>query len=187
MSGGRPTPGWTIRAAAAADRVALAALKLLTFRETFLEDFAIPYPPADRAVFEAESYSEATVARELADLAHQTWVAEAGGDLLGYAHIGPCKLPHPEAQTGDIELYQIYLLRAAQGGGLGAALLEVALAAMDRHCAASGGPQWLGVWSGNRRAQAFYAKRGFALVGAYHFKVGTWRDDERIMRRAPPR
>ena len=175
---------WTIRPPRPAEVPALTALKLATFREAFLEDFAIPYPPADLAVFEAESYSEATVARELADPAHQTWVvesADAPGALIAYAHIGPCKLPHPEVQPGDAELYQIYLRRSAQGSGLGKALLELVLAAMARISR----QQWLGVWSGNARALAFYQARGFEIVGEYRFKVGNWYDDERIMRRIP--
>ena len=42
---------------------------------------------------------------------------------------------------------------------------------------------WLGVWSGNDKAQAFYAKRGFAKVGEYRFRVGETLDHEFIMRR----
>ena len=56
-----------LRIAGAGDVAALAALKRTTFRETFLEDFAIPYPPADIAVFEAETYGVARVAQELGD------------------------------------------------------------------------------------------------------------------------
>ena len=36
----------TIRRAGPSDGAALSALKLAAFRETFLDGFAIPYPPA---------------------------------------------------------------------------------------------------------------------------------------------
>ena len=177
----------TIREAVPADASALAELKLTTFREAFLEDFAIPYPPRDLAIFEAESYGLAKVSAELADPAHRTWVAQAalddvgsrGGRLVAYAHVGPCKLPHPDVVPGDLELYQIYLRREAQGAGLGKALLERALAHMEPISERI----WLGVWMGNLRAHAFYADYGFRQVGQYKFKVGDWHDDELIMRR----
>ena len=177
----------TIRDARPDDAPALAELKLATFRETFLEGFQVPYPPRDLAIFEEESYSLARVSAELADPTHHTFVAEAAGvaerdgRLVAYAHIGPCKLPHPDVAPGDRELYQIYLRREAQGGGLGRALLDRALAFMEPF----GTPIWIGVWEGNHRARAFYAGYGFTVVGGYKFKVGDWFDDELILRRGP--
>lgn len=170
----------TIRFARPEDVEALAALKLATFRETFLEGFAIPYPPDDLARFEAETYSPPRVAAEIADPAHATWVCEGqDGALLAYAHCGPCKLPHPEAGPGAGELYQIYIRKSAQGLGLGRALLKLSL---DWLAKAYPGPAWIGVWSGNLKAQAFYAAAGFEKVGDYHFMVGDHRDDEYILR-----
>ena len=160
---------------------ALAALKLQTFRETFLEDgFGIAYPADDLAIFE-EGYSEEQVRRELSDPRHTTWVGEEDGRLLGYAHVGPCKLPHPDVRDGDGELYQLYLLRQAQGTGLGRTLLDIALAHLEK---TRPGPIWLGVWSGNTKAQAVYAKRGFTKAGEYEFPVGSWKDHEFILKRA---
>ncbi len=105
------TASFTIRPARAQDVPALAALKLHCFRDTFgPSGFAIPYPPADLALFEAASYGEAGVADELADDSHRTWVAQdEAGALVAYVHIGPSKLPHPERADGDGELYQLYL------------------------------------------------------------------------------
>lgn len=168
-----------IRPATPADAPALAALKLATFRETFLELFAIPYPPADLARFETETYGLARVTAELADPTHHTWVVEnEAGELTAYLHLGPGKLPHPELRDGDPEIYQLYLRRSAQGSGLGKALLDHALAWLGHSR-----PIWLGVWSGNFRAQRVYAARGFDTAGEYKFKVGDWYDDEVIMRR----
>ncbi|MET0240217.1 MAG: GNAT family N-acetyltransferase [Sphingobium sp.] len=172
---------YRIRLAEVADIPALAALKLAAFRETFIEDFAIPYPPADLALFETESYGEAKVAAELADATHRTWVAQAeDGALVAYVHVGPSKLPHPDVGPEDVELYQLYLLRACQGAGLGRRLMGVALGWMEAH---RPGPIWLGVWSGNDRARAVYARFGFRQVGTYDFAVGNHRDHEFILRR----
>lgn len=172
----------TLRPAERHEAEALAALKLATFRATFIEPtgFAIPYPPADLAQFEEASYAPAVVARELADPRRAQWVVERDGTLLGYAHVGPCKLPHAEVQAGSGELYQLYLRAEAHGLGLGGRLMDVAFAHLAE---AYPGPVWLGVWSGNQRAQAVYARRGFRKVGDYKFPVGAWTDDEFIFRR----
>lgn len=171
----------TLRRATPTDAHPLAALKRATFRETFLAGgFAIPYPPADLALFEAASYAPGVVAAELADPARATWIAEADGTALAYAHVGPCKLPHPEARAGAGELYQLYTLRLAQAAGLGGRLLDVALEHLAATCP---GPVWLGVWSGNLKAQAVYLKRGFRKVGDYRFPVGAWLDEEFVFRR----
>ncbi|WP_420542879.1 GNAT family N-acetyltransferase [Sphingomonas naphthae] len=116
----------------------------------------------------------------MADPAHATWVAERDGALLGYVHVGPCKLPHPDARPQHGEIYQLYVAGTAQGLGLGGALMA---ASLDHLAVARPGPLWLGVWSGNQRAQAVYAKLGFAKVGDYLFPVGGWTDEEFIFRR----
>lgn len=170
-----------IRLATPADIPALAALKRLCFHQTFVEGFAIPYPPADMARFEADSYGEATVAAELADPTHVTWVVEGeDGALIAYAHAGPCKLPHADVRADELELYQLYMLRDHQGGGLGRALMERAIGWMEGR---GSGRLWLGVWSGNDRAQRFYTRFGFQQVGTYDFAVGDHRDHEFIWRR----
>ncbi|WP_250890516.1 GNAT family N-acetyltransferase [Sphingobium nicotianae] len=176
-----PAPGGTLRPATTADIATLAALKLACFRETFLDGFGIPYPPADLARFETESYGEGRIAAELADTSHATWVCEADdGTLLAYAHAGPCKLPHPEVTARSGELYQIYVRGHAQGLGLGRRLLATSLDWLGTHFP---GPLWLGVWSGNEKAQTVYAAAGFRKVGDYHFMVGEHRDAEFIYRR----
>jgi len=171
-----------IRLATPDDLPALAVLKLETFRETFVTGgFAIPYPPADLAEFEARVYTEPAIAAELADPDTTTWVVEADGRLLAYAKVGSCKLPHPDVRPDHGELYQLYVRSEAQGQRLGEKLMQVAL----DHLAETrpGLPVWLGVWSGNHKAQRFYDRHGFAKVGDYLFPVGEWRDEEYIFRR----
>ncbi len=69
---------------------------------------------------------------------------------------------------------------ARRGSGLGRELLRLSL---DWIAQTYPGPVWLGVWSGNAKAQAFYGTKGFRKVGDYHFMVGDHRDDEYIYRR----
>lgn len=169
-----------VRPAGAGDAAALARIGERTFRETFLEDFAIPYPAADLAAWLPTVYGEAAMAARLADPAFRLWLAEDAGRPVGYAAAGPCHLPHPQADAAEGQLYQLYVGREAQGTGLGARLFDLAAGWLE---AVHGPRLWLGVWSGNLKAQAFYRRRGFVPVGGYRFPVGAWRDDEFVYRR----
>ncbi len=169
-----------LRRARLGEAEALARLGRQTFQETFLDGFAIPYPPQDLATFLEASYTASAFAGKLADPRQATWVVERAGALLGYANAGPCTLPHPQTCTNDVELHRLYVLGAAQGLGFGRQLLDTALAWME---AQGAGPLWIGVWSGNLKAQRLYEAYGFVKVGDYRFPVGNWCDDEFILRR----
>jgi ribosomal protein S18 acetylase RimI-like enzyme len=169
-----------IRRARPDDCDILAALGERTFRETFVEGFAIPYPPDDLAHFVAQSYASEVFAAKLADPAQALWLAFAGAEAVGYANTGPCRLPHPDVQTDHGELYRLYVSGTQHGRGLGRRLMETALAWLEQNAP---GPLWLGVWSGNLKAQAFYALYGFEKVGEYDFPVGATLDHEFILRR----
>lgn len=147
-------------------------------RATFSETFGHLYPPADLATF-LERYTAAHFADLIADPAQQVWVARDGAHLVGYAHAGPCSLPHAEVTPTCGEVKRLYVLQSAQKGGLGSALLEVALVWL----ATPGRQLWIGVWSENDGAQRLYGRYGFHKVGEYDFIVGETRDREFILRR----
>ncbi len=170
----------SIRRAILADRDALSRLAEQTFHETFVEDLAVPYPQADLAAFVPATYGVQAWDRTLRDHAHATWIAEADGEASGYAVAGPCALPYAEAEPEHGELKRLYVRRAAQGTGLGWRLMDQALAWLERD---GPRPVWVGVWSGNLRAQRFYARHGFARFGEHEFPVGAWRDREFALRR----
>lgn len=161
------------------DAAAIARLGQQTFVETFVEGFEIPYPPEDLAAFLA-TYSTDAIAARLTGGSEAWWVAEGARGLEGFTCAGPCGLPHPDARASHAELKNLYIARDAQGKGHGRALFRAALEWMG---AFGDGPQWIGVWSGNLKAQRFYAHYGFRKVGEYEFPVGRWRDLEHILRK----
>jgi GNAT superfamily N-acetyltransferase len=87
--------------------------------------------------------------------AGRTWVAVSGDEIVGFSSSGPCR--DPDRTLEDLELYGMYVLAAHYGTGAGAALLQAAL---------GDAPASLWVLEDNPRAQAFYAKHGFAFDGA---------------------
>ncbi len=169
-----------IRPAVQADAAALGALGRQTFIDTFVDGFAIPYPAGDLQAFLDASFSADTIRTKLKEPGAAWWVAERDGELLAFANTGPNTLPHPDARPSHAELRRLYVSKAAQGLGLGTRLLTIALEWMEAH---TDGPLWIGVWSGNLKAQKLYAAWGFSKAGEYQYPVGRWLDDEFILRR----
>lgn len=154
------------------DAEALATLG----RESFCAAFAHLYKAEDLDPFLEQVYSERAVAEEIADPACIHRLADDGGALAGY-----CKMRDPSwyADHSDaarpIALGQLYTDPARTGQGIGAALMEWAIAeARERGCDAI----QLSVWSENYGAQRFYQRYGFTKIADIDFYVGNHRDDE---------
>lgn len=163
-----------IRPATPGDAEILADLGARTFRETFEAHAAGP----DLEAFLASAYGEAIQRAELADPARPARILEVDGVPVGFLQL---RLGHREpGVTGErpVELQRIYVLRSAQGGGRGAALMAEAVK-MAR--AWGGDTLWLGVWEHNHKALAFYARSGFREVGDHIFQIGDQVDRDLIL------
>jgi ribosomal protein S18 acetylase RimI-like enzyme len=149
---------------------------------TFVETFGHLYKPGDLRHFLEESHTAAAYARTLANPGYALWIAERDGHAIGYAQAGPCGLPHEEVRPGDGELKRLYLRQSEQNGGVGRALMDAAMAWLERD-----GPRqlWISVWSENTGAQRIYARHGFEYAGENEFPVGEQRDREIMFRRRP--
>ena len=169
-----------IRPARAEDAAPLAELSRRTFVDTFVDGFGIPYPADDLAAYFETKLTPEALTQALDVRGGAWWVAERDGALLAFANAGPNGLPHPDARASHMELRRLYVDKTAQGLGLGTKLLAIALDWMEAH---TDGPLWIGVWSGNLKAQKLYAAHGFEKAGEYQFPVGSWLDDEFILRR----
>jgi ribosomal protein S18 acetylase RimI-like enzyme len=102
-----------------------------------------------------------------------------------------CHLPHQDVTPNCFELVRLYVAPSEFGKGTAHALMDEALRWMNakrRKCEGEtvAGGIWLGVFSENYRAQKFYAKFGFEVVGEYEYIVGRCRDREFIMRMREP-
>ena len=163
------------RDARAADLPAIDRL----FRTSFVDTFGRLYAPDDLAMFLAQFSPEAWAA-ELADSRFAFRLAERDGEPVGFAKLGPVKLPVDPAGKGA-ELHQIYMLGAAHGTGLGAQLMDWVI----EKARGSGAVElFLSVFTENHRAQRFYRRYGFEIIGPYYFMVGNQADEDVIMRLA---
>lgn len=165
----------TYRDAGAADAGGLSGL----FAGCFTATFGHLYAPADLAAFLATA-DRAAWERELADPGYRVRLAEDGKTAIGYAKLGPPKLPF-EPRGPSAELRQLYVLAGWHGAGVAATLMDWVIAAAREGGA---GDLYLSVFVDNHRAKRFYARRGFERVGTYAFMVGDHADEDDIMRLA---
>ena len=165
------------RAATLEDAPALSVLGIAAF----VHKFADLYRPHDLLAFLLEAYAPPAIARELADPSRLWRVAEQDGTLLGW-----CKLAlttgFPDHARGSrvMELKQLYLAPNATGGRIGGALMDWA---MGEFAARAADEVHISVWSGNERAQRFYARHGFAKLADVTFRVGSQLDAEYLFAR----
>ena len=139
------------------DAALLARLQTRTFEEAY----AGVHSAEDIGTYCRTHYTRALAEAELAAPATECCVAELDAEPAGYYLVkhDPCPLPVDGLAA---ELKQIYVLRSAYGSGLGRALYNHAIESL-RLCGID--TLWLCVSDLNERAQAFYAKLGFARLG----------------------
>lgn len=148
--------------------------------------FPLACPPstteAAKAAFIDQHLSRAAFEQYLADPQRLVLAAVRGDELVGYA-----MLVHGEPGDPDVaravqgrptaELSKLYVHPDLHGGGVASALIEHALQAAVDEGAVS---VWLGVNIHNARANRFYEKADFAVVGRKGFLVGEVVEDDYV-------
>ncbi|UJR07465.1 hypothetical protein I4U23_011754 [Adineta vaga] len=179
---------YKLRRADISDIDTLSTLCQRTYRETFVEDFAIPYPDDCLRSFYQQTASPEYFTKKISDSQEAAvWLIEEEQtrELVAYAVVSTCHsddIPHPDVQTNkDGMLNRLYVQRQYQKHGLGQQLMNVILSWFEEHHPNQ--PIWLTVFSENHKAQKFYARYGFTKVGEFDFYVGQWIDREFIMKR----
>ncbi|MEG3082314.1 GNAT family N-acetyltransferase [Sphingomonas sp. PB2P12] len=169
---------WRLRRAEPGDAPALS----LVASATFLDTYATVLSGADIVAHCTMKNSIATFETWLADPATIVTMAEyePGHAPIGYTVLAAPDFPI-EPGPADIELRRIYLMKQAQGTGLGVALMARALEDAASHERTR---ILLGVWDQNARARTFYERQGFKVIGARQFTVGTTLHEDPVYARA---
>ena len=168
----------TVRPAEHGELDALARLAALTF--------PLACPPGSTAQDQQE-FIDAVLSVErfaeyLADPRRDVLVTE---DLSGYTMLVAGEPTDDDVRAAlhlrpTIELSKCYVHPDHHGAGVAHALMTASLEAA-RERGAQG--MWLGVNQQNARAQAFYVRSGFAIVGTKHFTVGARVEDDYVLER----
>lgn len=157
-----------IRPATDGDGDAIAALIAAAFAEYegCVFDRAAEFPELD------------AIASHFAARGGAIWVAEGAGSILGSMALAPAG--DADAPPGGLEIFKVYVARAARRRGIARALFDTALAAAR----AAGAPQ-IRLWTDTRFSDAhrFYERCGFTREGApreCHDLSATWEYSYRL-------
>jgi len=142
--------------------------------------------PEDHAAFIAAHLTPEHFAAYLADPTRDLLVADADGELVGYTMLVAGEPYAAEVAAAvplrpTVELSKCYVLPGRHGGGVAGALMAASLDAARARDAAG---VWLGVNGENLRAQAFYRRSGFEVVGERTFQVGDQRHHDLVLHQA---
>jgi GNAT superfamily N-acetyltransferase len=141
-----------VRPARPEDAAAIAAVHVRTWQAAYDHVFG-----ADRlAVLDEQLPRRIERWERLLREEEGVWVAEEDGRIVGFVGVGASR-----DEAGEGELYSIYVLPEAWGGGAGTALMAVAREQLLAAYPAS----ILWVLDDNPRARRFYEREGWAVDG----------------------
>jgi ribosomal protein S18 acetylase RimI-like enzyme len=156
-----------IRQATEEDAKLLTDLAYTTFWDAFAH-----HPknaPDDLNHYMRQAFNQEQITSELADAKNIFLIAEIDGEAAGYSKIIIDNIEPGITATRPVELSRLYAHQKHLGQGVGQSLMD---ACFERARAEDRDVMWLGVWEYNPRAQRFYEKNGFRVVGSHVFRLG---------------
>lgn len=167
------------RRAVAADADSISVLAIATF------PLGCPpgTDPADIAAHAARELTPERFRAYIADPAATTLVAHSGDELAGYAifvrgEVHPLLAEGPAAVAPSqcAEVRKFYVDPRFHGSGIAQELMRREL---EEHADAA--VIWLSASAANPRAQIFYGKFGFEVIGTQQYRVGNDLQDDLVM------
>lgn len=167
-----------IREATSDDAKLLTDLSYTTFWDAFAH-----HPknaPDDLAHYMRQAFSIEQITAELSNPKSIFLVAEIDEKAAGYAKLVVDYIEPGVTAKRPIELNRLYSHQEYIGKGVGQNLMDACFerAQNDGHDV-----MWLGVWEYNPRAQRFYEKNGFRVVGKHTFQLGSDAQTDLLMQK----
>jgi ribosomal protein S18 acetylase RimI-like enzyme len=157
-----------IRPATFDDAKLLTDLSYTTFWDAFAH-----HPknaPDDLAYYMRQAFSVEKIEVELVDPSSRFLIALIDGKPAGYSKLIVDNIEPGITAERPVELSRLYSHQEYLGKGVGQNLMD---ACFDRARTDGRDVMWLGVWEYNPRAQRFYEKNGFRVVGRHTFQLGS--------------
>ena len=168
----------TIRQAGPEDVALLADLAYRTFWDAFAH-----HPknaPDDLNHYMRQAFNPEQLATELASENNLFLISETNDAASGYAKLVFGNIEAGISASQPVELERLYAHQEHLGTGVGQRLMD---ACLDRSREHGCDVIWLGVWEFNPRAQRFYEKNGFRVVGTHVFQLGSDPQTDILMQR----
>jgi len=157
-----------IRNATSDDAEMLTDLSYKTFWDAFAH-----HPkngPDDLAEYMKKAFNVGQLAAELSDKNSIFLIAEIEGKPAGYAKLVVDYVEPGVTAKRPVELNRLYSHQEFLGKGVGQRLMDACFERARKH---GHDVMWLGVWEYNPRAQRFYERNGFRVVGKHTFQLGS--------------
>jgi len=159
-------PDTVIRKADRQDAELLVELGKRAFYEAFTEQTA----PEDMTAYLQTTFSIEETKTQLNNKDSLYLIIELQADSVGYAYLYPTRPPGCIKDPKAFQLIRFYLLKKCYGLGLGNILMQTCL---DESHVRGYRSVWLSSWELNGRANAFYKRWQFKIVGRQKFMVGS--------------
>jgi ribosomal protein S18 acetylase RimI-like enzyme len=139
-------------------------------KRSFYEAFSDQTTPQDMQAHLNTAFNKKEIETQLTDAHSLFIIVEMQSEPAGYAFLYPTIPPNCIKDTTTIQLVRFYLLKKYYGRGVGNALMRTCIKESR-----AGGHQsiWLSSWELNQRANSFYKKWQFKIVGRQKFTVGS--------------
>jgi ribosomal protein S18 acetylase RimI-like enzyme len=167
-----------IRRATVDDAKLLTDLSYTTFWDAFAH-----HPknaPDDLAHYMRQAFSLEQIVAELADEKNVFLIGEIDRKAAGYAKLVIDNIEPGITAERPVELARLYSHQEYIGKGVGQDLMDACFERAIRH---DHDVMWLGVWEYNPRAQRFYEKNGFCVVGRHVFQLGADAQTDLLMQK----
>ncbi len=149
-------------------------------KRAFYEAFDEQTAPEDMAAYLQATFSIDEIKTQLNNKDSLYLIIELQADPVGYAYLYPTRPPGCIKDPKAIQLIRFYLLKKCYGLGVGNTLMQTCL---DESHARGYRAVWLSSWELNGRANAFYKRWHFKVVGRQKFVVGSDVQDDFIFMR----
>jgi ribosomal protein S18 acetylase RimI-like enzyme len=159
-------PDMVVRRAKRQDAELLVELGKRAFYEAFAEQTA----PEDMTAYLQTTFSIEETTAQLNNKDALYLIIELQADSVGYAYLYPTRPPECIKDPKAIQLIRFYLLKKCYGLGVGNTLMQTCL---DESYVRGYRSVWLSSWELNGRANAFYKRWHFKVIGRQKFKVGS--------------
>lgn len=149
-------------------------------KRAFYEAFAGQTAPADMSLYLRATFPIEVIKAQLAAKNSLFLILESSAEAAGYAYLSATRPPGCIQDPKAIQLIRFYLLRKYYGRGAGNSLMQ---ACLDKSRARGYRSIWLSSWELNERANAFYKRWQFKVVGGQNFVVGNDIQNDFLFRR----
>jgi ribosomal protein S18 acetylase RimI-like enzyme len=146
--------------------------------DTFKAAFAAYHRPEDMASYLSANFNDKNIQSQIEDGSSYFLLGHEGTKVIGYAMLKDGAYPECVTDPNPIEFVRFYVTPDVIGLGYGSELMRNCL---DEALEMGHKTVWLATWQKNERANRFYEKWGFKIVGNAIYVIGDDVVDDFIM------